>query len=335
MIAVLASLLVLTALVGILRAKHPVPRPAFASAARIVAPLALPEPPPPPPAPPPPPEPPRADRALNRTGPTMIAAGVLYVPDSFSSKDGSYDLVVHFHGNAQLVTESISLAGLNALVLVINVGIGSGVYDSRYMVPALFDVELDRVRQAMEARGLEGARLNRLALSAWSAGYGAIARILDLEGAFARTDAVLLLDAPHTSLLDPRSRTPDLVRIEPFLRFARAAAKGEKLMAITHSEIGAHRHATTTETTDAILRDVRVHRERKADWPPHADGPIARGVMSTPRWLEQWSEARLGSLSVRGYRGVTEDDHIAHIAQMSVTVLPELIAFWKANGALL
>jgi hypothetical protein len=319
----LVSILVLAALGGLLRAWLPVSPTAFASAAHLSALALLPVPSEPPP------EAPRADRALDRKGVTLIGAGVMLVPDSFTSKDGSYDLVIHFHGNAALVAESLSHASVNALVLVINVGIGSGVYDTRYAVPALFDVELERVRQAVEARGLEGARLNRLALSAWSAGYGAVGRILDLERAFARTDAVLLLDAPHTGFTDVRERTLDLARIKPFLRFARAAARGDKLMAITHSEIGENRYATTTETTDAILRDVRAYRERRAAFPPRVETPIARGAMSNPRWLEQQSEARLGSLSVRGYRGVAEDDHIAHLAQMSVTVLPELVTFWK------
>jgi hypothetical protein len=329
-ILAIVSLLALAALGFALRNGLPVARPAFASAAHLALAAPLPTAATPPAAPPAP-EAPRADRALDRSGYTLVGAGAMFVPDSFTSKDGSYDLVIHFHGNAALVAESFSLARVNAILLVINVGIGSGAYDTRYAVPAMFDLDLDRVRQAIGARGLEGARMERLALSAWSAGYGAVGRILDIGRAFARVDAVLLCDAPHTGFTDVRERTVDLVRLAPFLRFARAAAKRDKLMTITHSQIGENRYATTTETTDAILRDVGAYRERRAAFPPPVEAPVARAAMSSARWLEQISEAHLGLFSVRGYRGVTEDDHIAHLAQMSVTVLPELVAYWKTG----
>jgi hypothetical protein len=271
----------------------------------------------------------RADRALVRDGYTLVGAGALFVPSSFHSEDGVYDLVIHFHGNAALVAESFSAAGVNALLLVVNVGIGSGPYEERYAPAVMLDVELDRVRAAAEARGLRGAYPRRLALSAWSAGYGAIRSILGSETGFRRTSAVLLCDALHAGFTDPQERAIDMARLDSFVRFARAAANGEKLMTMTHSEVGERRYATSTETADAILREVSAFREGKLGAPPHVDLLAAQGVMAKPRWLEQLSEARLGLLHVRGYGGSMEDNHIAHLAQMSVTVLPELVAYWK------
>lgn len=281
-------------------------------------------------SPPPPEEPaaPRADRALDREGYTLVSTGALFVPPSFTSTDGSFDLLIHFHGNAQLVAESVAAARLDALLLVVNIGNGSGVYDTRYAQPAVLDYDLRRVTEAAVARGLENAHLRRLALSAWSAGYGAIVRILAHEPHVARTSAVLLCDALHSNLTDEKTRAVDTERIAPFIHFADKAANGEKLFVMTHSEIEERSYATTTETSNALLDTLGIRRTRKTDWPSRPAFPLARRVMTIERWLEQHDEALKGDLRIAGYRGTKEDDHIAHLAQMSETVLPPLIAYW-------
>ncbi|MDC3958699.1 hypothetical protein [Polyangium jinanense] len=271
----------------------------------------------------------RADRNISREGYTLVSAGALFVPSSFASADGTFDLLIHFHGNAELVAESVAAAGLSALVLVVNVGVGSGAYDTRYAAPAMLDFDVARVVETAAARGLRGARLGRLALAAWSAGYGAIGRILARDEAFSRVSAVLLCDALHSNFVDKGSREVDMERIAPFVRFAEKAAAGEKLFVMTHSEIGEFRYATTTETSDAILRVIGIERSRTIGWPDRPSFPLGRAVMSTERWLEQRSEARRGELRIAGYRGFKEDDHIAHLAQMSSTVLPSLVEYWK------
>ncbi|MDI1445277.1 hypothetical protein [Polyangium sp. 6x1] len=275
----------------------------------------------------------RADRDLSRDGYTLVSAGALFVPSSFASADGTFDLLIHFHGNAELVAESVAAAGLSALVLVVNVGVGSGAYDTRYGPPGMLDFDVARVVETAAARGLRGARLGRLALAAWSAGYGAIGRILARDEAVSRVSAVLLCDALHSNFVDKGSREVDMDRIAPFVHFAQKAAAGEKLFVMTHSEVGEFRYATTTETSNAILRALGIERSRTIDWPDRPSFPLARTVMSTERWLEQRSKAQRGDLHIAGYRGFKEDDHIAHLAQMSSTVLPALVAYWKRGAA--
>ncbi|MRG90801.1 hypothetical protein [Polyangium spumosum] len=277
----------------------------------------------------PPPQGERADTKLDRAGYTLVSAGALFVPPSFSSADGTFDLLIHFHGNAELVAKSVAEAKLSALVLVVNIGLGSGVYDTRYTPAGMLDYEIGRVVDAAAARGLRGPRLGRLALGAWSAGYGAVVRLLAHEEQMARVSAVLLCDAPHSNLLSMQSREVDMDRIAPFLHFAKKAAAGEKLFVLTHSEIGAYSYATTTETSDALLRAIGLERSRAIGWPGRPSFPLARSVMTTEAWLEQRSEARQGDLHIAGYRGFKEDDHIAHLAQMSQTVLPALVEYWK------
>lgn len=270
----------------------------------------------------------RADAKLDRAGYTLVGAGALFVPASFHSEDGVFDLLVFFHGNAELVAQSVAAAKLNALVLVVNIGIGSGAYDSHYVTAAVFQHELARVALAAKSRGLANPRLGRLALGAWSAGYGALLRILASD-VYDRASAVLLADALHSNFSDEHARTVDMQRIAPIARFARDAADGGKLFVMTHSEVNEFRYATTTETSNALVVAVGAYRTRTTDWPERPSFPLARSVMSAERWLEQRSEAHKGHFHVRGYRGYREDDHIAHLAQMSSTVLADLVTYWK------
>ena len=299
-----------------------------------------------PPPLPPPPEPtaapaaaaeapgsPRADDKLRRMGHVFVQDGVLHAPESFHSEDGAFDLVVHFHGNTQLVEESVNAAKVNALVYTVNLGIGSGAYEDRYAVPGVFAEALVRVRDMAEKRGLRDAKLRRVALSAWSAGYGAIAKILESKKNFERVDALLLLDGLHTSYLDKKRKTnPNPAQIEMFTRFAKEAAEGKKLFTMTHSDTKPVEYASTLETSDAVLQLLGVERASVHETPSRVTLPASVGVMGAKkkeRWLEQTTEARKGGLHVRGYVGQTAENHIAHLVQMSVTVLPELAERWK------
>jgi hypothetical protein len=274
----------------------------------------------------------RADYKLKREGHAPVSGGVLYVPPSFRSDDGAFDLIVHFHGNTQLVEESIGAAKINALAYVLNVGTGSGPYEERYALPAVFDDALTRVRDAAEKRGLKDAKLRRIALSSWSAGYGATAKILESDRLAERIDAILLLDGLHVAYQDPKTKTKlDMVRLARFTRFAKEAAAGKKLLSITHGDTETHGYASAGEAADAILREIGAERSPQAGSPPVVTLAAAVGVVpkNAEKWLEQTSEGRLGGVRVRGYAGKTPEHHMAHLIQMSVTVLPDLAEHWK------
>jgi hypothetical protein len=124
----------------------------------------------PPTAAPAPPPGPRADAALSRANRSPLAGGLLTLPPSFASADGAYDLVIHLHGNTDLVEESFAVAGVNAVVVILNLGNGSGPYEDRFANSLSLPEVVDRAQTTMEKRGLAHATLRRLALSAWSAG---------------------------------------------------------------------------------------------------------------------------------------------------------------------
>lgn len=274
---------------------------------------------------------PSTDMHLDRAGYSVLGGGVLYVPETFHSTDGTFDLLMFFHGNTELVAQSAVAAKLNAVVFVVNVGIGSGAYENRYSLAAMFPYELGRIVETLTTRGLPNAHLGRLAVGAWSAGYGALLHLLNQETVRSKVSAVLLADALHSNLKDEGNRTVDTERMAPFIRFAQEAATGDKLFVMTHSEVNEFRYATTTETADVLIDQVGTYRSRETEWPDRPLFPLARKVMTTDRWLMQRSEAHKGNFHIRGYRGFREDDHIAHLAQISSTLFADLVRFWAPN----
>ena len=271
----------------------------------------------------------RADAKLARKGRSPIAGGLLTIPPTFQSEDGAYDLVVFFHGNTDLVEESFAIAKANCVVVIFNLGIGSGIYEERFASPMILkDIE-GRVRDRMEKRGLRRPFQRRLGLAAWSAGYGAIVRMLEQPSIADRVDAVVLLDGIHIGYMG-KTQDLNLAGLAPFQRFAERAVRGETLMTITHSEIDPIDYAGTHKTTDALLAAVHVERKDGGVSPAippltTIDGVVPKKKM---RLLNPLSEANAGGLHVRGYGGNEPEDHMAHLIQMAATALPDLVEHW-------
>jgi hypothetical protein len=239
----------------------------------------------------------------------------LYVPTFFQPVNGTYDLVVHFHGIPSLQEDSFERAHLNAVVVSVNLGIASDAYSNAFRVRGSFDQLLQQTQRALDRTGrAPGATLGRIALSAWSAGFASVSAILAQPGAADRVDAVLLEDGPHTMYDAPgHIYEPGL---QKWVRFAQAAMRGEKLFALTHSSIPTSGYPSTTETIGELLRETSVDKV-----PTQVTGP---------RGMREIYESHRGGFHVAGYQGQTKNDHIDHIKGMSETVLPYLRQRWSA-----
>jgi hypothetical protein len=270
----------------------------------------------------------RADERLVRSEKSPVAGAILSIPPAFSSADGSYDVVLHFHGNTDLVIDSYDVAKVNAVLVLVNIGIGSGPYEDRYSNPDVYRETLKRVDDVLGQRGLRHPRRRRIALSAWSAGYGAVVRIIENQSLADEIDAVVLLDGIHASYL--QGGIVDPAKLAPYARFARKAIAGQKLFVITHSDIKPTEYAGTRETCDALLKLVDVPRTRGGEATLF---PLLRSLHGVPRSklvpLEPTSEAHAGDFHVRGYSGATPENHMAHLIQMATVALPYLAARWE------
>jgi hypothetical protein len=277
------------------------------------------------------PPPGRADAALRRARHTSIRGGVLYIPKTFASPDGSYDLLLHFHGNTKVVLESAEVAKLNAVVAIVNLGIGSRLYEDAYQIPGSYEKLLAQIQRRVKQRGLEHAHLRRVALSSWSAGYGALGTILRLRKGEEALDAVMVLDGIHGHFRREDPSRIDGLPLTPFVDLAERAKNGELLFTITHSHIDPRAYASTETTASYLLEQVGGKRyPRYPGKPPEVFLQSAVGAVakSKEKSMRLTSEARLGQFHVRGYAGETPEHHMAHLLQMGATVLPELTQRW-------
>lgn len=276
---------------------------------------------------------PRADAQFERAGRSPIAGGIFTVPSGFASADGTYDLLIHFHGNTQLVEESLSVSGINLVGVMVNLGIGSGVYEERFGHPDALPSLLQRVQERMEKRGLADAKRGRIVLSAWSAGYGAILRILEQPRLAAQIDGVVLLDGIHAGYLPDGGINPLLT--EPFERYAKLATAKDRFFYITHSNIDPIDYAGTAKTTEFILGRLGL-KESTASGPTIMPKMASmKGVLPEAELIPLDARAKLdeGELHVRGYGGDQPTHHMMHLIQMSEIALPELKQWLEGKRA--
>ncbi|MCU0685887.1 MAG: hypothetical protein MUF34_27200 [Polyangiaceae bacterium] len=241
----------------------------------------------------------------------------LLVPSSLSPESGPYDLIVHFHGVTPPLERALGSSGLNAVLVDVTIGAGSGPYGTVVREGVVnLDQLVHKVERSMahRSRGFATVHVNRIALSAWSAGYGAVLRLLSSPRVASRVDAILLADAPHAGFRDLRRREVEGAGLGPLLAYGRRAMRGETLLAITHSHIATIEYASTHETTDFIVRSLGLARRQS-----RAAGP---GHMLRSSFVEQ------GSFSITGYEGVDAHAHGEHLRHLDATLFPRLKRRW-------
>jgi hypothetical protein len=139
-----------------------------------------------------------------------------------------------------------------------------------------------------------------VALTAWSAGYGAVNQILKRHAD--DIDAVVLLDGLHGRWEAVPNRPADqplrASAIAPVVEFARRAVRGEKIFIFSHSYIDPVEYTSTSATADLLLVEFGLERQRLDP------GDLAFG---------QDSKAEAGGFYVWSYKGRNELAHCAHI----------------------
>ncbi len=275
---------------------------------------------------------------IKHDGYGSISGGVLLTPTTFAPTEEGYDLVLHFHGDVQIVHESFENAGINAAVAVINLGVRSGVYRNHYAIPGVFEALLAQIDKGLRARGVDKPKLRRIAFTAWSAGYGAIASILEHRRApHAQNDpldAIIVLDGIHAGFVDHDPSRLKLRSLRNFVHAARAAADGQLMFSMTHSEIDPVNYASTTRTAAFLLEqiDATVSENPVLPLPPQVMLAAAKGAVKEHKKMIPTSDTRVGMLRIQGFKGNTQDDHSAHLTQMAAIALPDLARRWAPKA---
>ncbi|MCS6899858.1 MAG: hypothetical protein RMJ98_02040 [Myxococcales bacterium] len=244
-----------------------------------------------------------------------IALGQMIAPQRGGiRKDGGFDLVVHFHGHEPIRKEFVK-TGQGIVLAGIDLGIGSGVYENTFADQSLFPRILQSIEAHMAKRsGNPNAYVKHLALSSWSAGYGATSQILR-QPIGKKVDAVILLDSLHAGYKEGTKDEVRGVQIEQFLEFARAAAAKKKFLFLSHSSIIPPGYASTTEVARYLVGEL--------------DGKFKKASRKDVLGLQMISRFDKGNFLVRGYDGNDKPDHCAHIGLIADVLKTHLIPAWK------
>jgi hypothetical protein len=232
--------------------------------------------------------------------------------------DFGYDVVVHFHGQSAVRKTLVQVARGVAFV-GIDLGTGSGYYSKRFRSPDVFPKLRRSIERALRRHsGNPQAHVRHLALSAWSAGYGAVNEILRRHAD--AVDAVVLLDGLHAAWSFTRRGRDQSVdaacdrNIEPTFRFARRAVTGEKTFVFTHSEVEPVRYPSTALTARLLLGQLGLDPE-----------PVGGGTGRYP----QVGAVEANGLHVWSHRGNDKRAHCAHIPLIARAVRDVLEERWN------
>jgi murein DD-endopeptidase MepM/ murein hydrolase activator NlpD len=234
------------------------------------------------------------------------------------TKDGRFDVVFHFHGHEPARKEFVKVMD-GAVLVGIDLGIGSGAYSSGFASPQTWNQLLASVERGVaDARGIPSAKARKIGLSAWSAGYGAVEMILrHTDGK--NIDSVILLDGLHSGYAPGGPGTGlDEGQLAPFLAFARSAKSGKKLMYVSHSSIIPPGYASTTETANWLV--MKLGGKPKG---PKGKGAGPWGLQENARW-------DAGNFHMRGYDGNDKMDHCAHFGLMKDVLKVHIKPRWNS-----
>jgi hypothetical protein len=237
----------------------------------------------------------------------------LYIPPWFTAKKDGYDLIIHFHGVGRWQEANIEHAKLNVAVVSVNVGAGTEPYSNAFKKPEAFERLLaDTQAEIAKSGRAENAQLRRLALSAWSAGFSSVAKVMT-ESVTPRVDAVLLADGFFTNFTEPKKRTVNVQGLEKFTKLADAARRDEKLFVITHTTIPTGPYPSVQECVAKLLKMINV--------------PKTPAVTTGPRNMRQFYVVDQGSFHIRGFQGTQAADHVKQLHAMGKHKL-----YGRSNG---
>jgi hypothetical protein len=200
-------------------------------------------------------------------------------------------VILHLHGGVAaakvLATEDVA-----AVVITVDRGTGSKAYEDMF---ARENALGDLIAFGLRRPNAPPAEMSSLVLTAWSAGYGGVRdflkRGLDRDPALA---GIVLLDGLHASY-EVGTHSPEPAALAPFVTFGRRALLGQAGFFISHTAIVPPDYASTTETSDYLLKTLSV--------PNTKVGAGGLAGLTLTRVADQ------NGLHVRGFEGRDADAH--------------------------
>lgn len=217
--------------------------------------------------------------------------------------DGSFDLLIHFHGSDPL-RKMLAPEPLDLVIAGIDAGVGSSRYAKAFADPQSFSRLLDSIeKEVAAAAGVPIAKARHIALSSWSAGYGATGQILMHESASdqsSRISALILLDSLYASYAPAENRIVGAA-LTPFVQKAERALRGEFLFFLSYTEIPTYGYASTSEVAAYLVKQLGLDQNAVDIDEKSENALVLRYV------------AEQGRLHVQGYAGMRKEDHCTQL----------------------
>lgn len=234
----------------------------------------------------------------------------VFIPPKVN-KSKKMDLLIHFHGGssspAKYAAEKYNKGPI--VSAAVSLGSGSRIYYNQFNDSALFARMIDSIQSGVTKLTGHKIEVKHIILSGFSAGYGAIKRILSYPVYYKQISGVILLDGIHTSYIPDRKvifegGKIDSAAFDIFLKLAMDASdkRSDKKFLITHSEVFPGTFVSTTEATDYLIRQLHLKRKPVLKW-----GPFG---------MQQISDIRNNNFRVMGFAGNSGPDHIDHFQSL-------------------
>jgi hypothetical protein len=237
-----------------------------------------------------------ADRGFGSYGSwTSLALGKLLIPPGGGVRDdGSYDLLMHFHG-AEPIRKELAPRELGLVIYALDKGTASSHYERPFASNDAFPALVRSIDQSIaKASGREDVHAAHVAISSWSAGSGAAEQIVIRH--VNQVGALLLLDSLYSGY-GPGRHTLAHGQLPSIVGFARDALAGGAPLLLTYSAVQTSGYASSGETATFLLSEL---------------GRSARSIdANDPFGLSAALEE--GHLTVRGYEGADKAAHCAHL----------------------
>ena len=175
----------------------------------------------------------------------------------------------------------------------------SSAYSNPFADTALFGQLLDEARGRLMRLPTFGRQTawNRVGVSSFSAGYGAVRRILATPIYFEAIDALLAADSLYATTAS--DGTPLDSQMVNYKAYASAAAAGDKRFIFTHSEVPTFTYESTAETGDELLQHLGL--------PATATQEEGLGP------LRYYRKASQGGFELWGAEGADAEGHLNHL----------------------
>ena len=183
----------------------------------------------------------------------------LFVPSGFAAPaDGAVPLCVHFQGALAAAEENFARMERGGVLLASTIQGRSSAFAAPYRDPEAFHALLAAGEAALSARAGRPMHFDPLVITFWSAGYGAVRELLADAALFARIDALVSADSIYATVVADDVRAPCIDDMTGFVRFAQAAARGDKTFVLAHGRYQTD-YASTAETAALLRAAVAAH----------------------------------------------------------------------------